>query len=68
MPLRPFSRDQVWLLPPSLNDFLPSGRRRFEFAPGKDADHRQRREFQLGQARRMLDRAALAPAPLGTPL
>lgn len=22
MPLRPFSRDQVWLLPPSLNDFL----------------------------------------------
>jgi len=23
MPLRPFSRDQAWLLPPSLNDFLP---------------------------------------------
>jgi len=23
MPLRPFSRDQAWLLPPTLNDFLP---------------------------------------------
>ena len=51
-----------------LNDFLPSGRRRFEFAPGKDADHRQRREFQLSQARRMLDRVASTPAPVATPL
>jgi hypothetical protein len=23
MPLRPFTRDQAWLLPPTLNDFLP---------------------------------------------